>query len=255
MYNYLGISFFLLCFGLNLKGQALDKKHVIKGNTYYMSGEYKQAEQEFKKAEFENKRSLKAKCNLGNSLYKQEKYEEAAVAYKQAVSLAKNSEEKNWIYYNKGNNFLKKKEYKGAINSYKQALKSDPEDNNARYNLSLAKKLQEEKSRQEQEQKNLGEQSENSKKPKENQLSQQEKKGKDPKPNQEGSAASKREPGKKMEPEGSLSKKEQKKGERKKTNSFLDATLDAVARQEQEAFRKLMRKKGNKNNLRMKKDW
>ncbi len=70
--------------------------------------------------------------NLGNSYYKQRKYEAAIKAYEKAPSNAGK-------YHNLGNSYFKIKDYDNAIRSYQQALIIQ-KDNDTQYNLELAKK-------------------------------------------------------------------------------------------------------------------
>jgi tetratricopeptide (TPR) repeat protein len=122
------------------------QKLVRSGNYAYEDGRYKDAEINYRKALTKDPNSQKATFNLGNSLYKQNNYDEAASQY---LKLAQNSGKvasKANVYYNLGNSLLESKKYKESIDAYKMALRQNPKDEDTRYNLSYAMtKLQQQK--------------------------------------------------------------------------------------------------------------
>jgi len=119
---------------------------VRSGNNAYKNGHFKDAEIEYRKALTKAPNSQKAIYNLGNSLYKQQNYEEASAQYlKLAQSESKEASKAN-VLYNLGNSLLENKKYKESIDAYKQALRQNPKDEDTRYNLSYAMtKLQQQK--------------------------------------------------------------------------------------------------------------
>lgn len=107
----------------------------------YEESIFPDAEVNFKKAIEENAETFSAHYNLGSALYKQERYDEAIKSYQNALSLAESEGQKSQIFYNRGNAFLKSQKLQESIESYKEALKINPDDLQAKYNLSYALEL------------------------------------------------------------------------------------------------------------------
>ncbi len=122
------------------------QKLVRSGNSAYKNGHFKAAEIDYRKALTKDPNSQKATFNLGNSLYKQQNFEESTSQYmKLAQSDGKEAPKAN-VYYNLGNSLLENKKYKESIDAYKTALRQNPKDEDTRYNLSYAMtKLQQQK--------------------------------------------------------------------------------------------------------------
>ncbi len=135
-----------LLFAISIVHAQPAQKLVRSGNDEYKNGHYKSAEIDFRKALTKSPNSQKAAFNLGNSLYKQQDFNEAASQY---LKLAKSENldlPKTSVYYNLGNSLLENKKYKESIDAYKMALRQNPKDEDTRYNLSYAMtKLQQQK--------------------------------------------------------------------------------------------------------------
>jgi len=115
---------------------------IREGNRYYKSKKYTDAEVAYRKGLQKNPKSFEANYNLGNALYKQQKYAEALEKYNEAVPFAGSSREKLAnAFHNAGNALLKQNKIAESISAYKQALKLNPKDDNTRYNLAYAQKL------------------------------------------------------------------------------------------------------------------
>ncbi len=150
------------------------QKLVRSGNNEYKNGHFKDAEIDFRKALTKSPNSQKAAFNLGNSLYKQQNYDEAASQYLKLAQSEEKEVPKPGVYYNLGNSLLESKKYKESIDAYKMALRQNPKDEDTRYNLSYAMtKLQQQKK---QEQNNKQEK-------KQQQKQQQQQQQPQPKPN------------------------------------------------------------------------
>lgn len=130
------------CFSPCTYGQKSEKRFVRKGNTAYENKNYNDAEILYRKAMEKHENFAVAQYNLGNSLYRQNKFEEAASAYQKAIGdggLAKTDLAK--AYHNMGNSLLQSKKIAESIEAYKQALRINPKDLETKYNLALAQKL------------------------------------------------------------------------------------------------------------------
>ncbi|MCG2459357.1 tetratricopeptide repeat protein [Flavobacteriaceae bacterium F89] len=99
------------------------------------------AEANYRKAIAKSDKNVAAPYNLGNAYYKNKSYSEAFSRYKEAGEMAPDKKVKHNAFHNMGNVFMERKEYEKAVEAYKQALRNDPEDDETRYNLALAKEL------------------------------------------------------------------------------------------------------------------
>ena len=129
------------------------------GDAFYEQGDYAIAEEKYRKAT-EEENTLKGQFNLGNTLYNQNRYEEAVSQYETSVMKAKAGVQKSSAYYNLGNTHIKSGKLEEAIESYKKAIEENPADADARRNLYLAKLMEQQQQEQEQEQQQQQEQSE-----------------------------------------------------------------------------------------------
>ena len=143
------LTIFLLLTTVALLAQPVQKL-VRSGNTDYKNGHYKDAEINYRKALTKAPESEKATFNLGNSLYKQNNYDEAASQYLKLAQSEKKVTSKANVYYNLGNSMFESKKYKESIDAYKMALRQNPKDEDTRYNLSYAMtKLQQQQKQEE----------------------------------------------------------------------------------------------------------
>ncbi|HJW29404.1 MAG TPA: tetratricopeptide repeat protein, partial [Saprospiraceae bacterium] len=83
------IFFILLLAGKDLHAQS-DYNLLRKGDRDYKEGQYNEAEIKYRKALEEKKRATSS-YNLGNSVYEQNRMDEAADAYKKAIADTKDT--------------------------------------------------------------------------------------------------------------------------------------------------------------------
>ncbi|NNK11586.1 MAG: tetratricopeptide repeat protein [Flavobacteriaceae bacterium] len=112
-------------------------------NQELSENEFIKAEADYRRAISKSNENAIAPYNLGTAYYKKESLEEAFGRFKQAGELADAKPEKHKAFHNMGNVFMKNEEYEKAIEAYKEALRNNPEDEETRYNLALAKALAE----------------------------------------------------------------------------------------------------------------
>jgi Ca-activated chloride channel homolog len=151
---------------------------VVKGNQYFKNGNYDKAEESYKKALAKKPNNTTATYNLGNTLYKKEKTEDAIKSFDETAANTNETELKAKALYNKGVLYHKNKQLPEAIEAYKQALRLTPGDAEIRKNLQLA--LMQQRQQQPQDQKK--QQKKQEQKPKEQQEKKQEQQ--QPKPQQ-----------------------------------------------------------------------
>ena len=142
---------FILGFSFSTLAQS-ERKITRKGNSQYETGNFVDAEINYKKAIEKNADLLEAEFNLGDALMKQERFDEALEAFDKVSSTTENPTLKANALHNKGNVLLSQQDLEGALESYKDALRINPKDNETRYNYAFVKKQLEQQQEQEQEQ-------------------------------------------------------------------------------------------------------
>lgn len=150
-YRYL----FLLCALLSLCQTGYsqtERKHLREGNSDYKNGKYSESELSYRRASELPKNSPDAWFSLGNSMYKQDKYEDAAASYEKNAAMYDDNTKKSNTLYNLGNALLGSQKIEESIDAYKNSLKLNPSNMQAKYNLSYAQDLLQEKKEQEQQQ-------------------------------------------------------------------------------------------------------
>ncbi|HKJ05864.1 MAG TPA: tetratricopeptide repeat protein, partial [Flavobacteriaceae bacterium] len=118
------------------------REHVRVGNEYYNELKFKEAEVAYKKALTKKPDYAKAAFNLANALYQQNRFKDAKNQYSLAEKLLKEDTDKADVFHNIGNTLMKEKQYAQAVEAYKNALRKSPKDEETRYNLALAQKMQ-----------------------------------------------------------------------------------------------------------------
>ncbi len=143
----------LLCFPLGALAQQ-ESRDVRHGNKQYNKENFTEAEIEYRRGLEKNEDAFEAQFNLGNALFKQEKYPEAAEAFRKARTLADGDEERLAACdHNIGNALYAQQQFGEAVDAYKQSLRNNPKDNDTRYNLVKAMQmLQEQQQQQNQDQ-------------------------------------------------------------------------------------------------------
>jgi len=142
----------LILNSLQLINAQNDKKYIRQGNGKYSDKKFSDAEILYRKALNDNKTSADAGFNVGDALYRQNKFEEAAKQFQGNSSMMTDNSKKGDSFYNLGNSLLKSNKLEEAIGAYKNSLRLVPDKAEAKYNLAYAQDQL--KRQQEQEQKN-----------------------------------------------------------------------------------------------------
>ncbi|TAJ12744.1 tetratricopeptide repeat protein [Marinilabiliaceae bacterium JC017] len=192
--NYTYITISLLLFSATLFGQE-ERKHIRQGTTNYNEEKYLESEIDYRKALDKEANSYEAQFNIGDALYKQKKYPEAADQFQILASTEKDKQRLASIYHNLGNSYFAMNELEKSIEAYKNSLRNNPEDHETRYNLiaALKKRKQQQDQQQQNQDQNKDQQNQNKDQNKQQQQDQQqqdqdqdgipdekEKQGKDP---------------------------------------------------------------------------
>ncbi len=127
-------------------------KYYNKANSLSES-DFEKAEKNYRVAINDSLSDLKATFNLSNEYYTEGYFDDAISRQLEAIKLAKNKIEKHKAYHNLGNSFMKKEMCSEAVSAYKSALRNNPNDDETRYNLALAKQCEDEQSKNDDDQK------------------------------------------------------------------------------------------------------
>lgn len=114
------------------------------GNENFAKKEYANAEANYRISKSNHANRATAYYNLGNAIYRQKQPTEAKYAFAKSLEKAKGKQQKHRASHNLGNALMNEKNYAQAIEAYKNALRNNPDDEESRYNLALAKKMQKE---------------------------------------------------------------------------------------------------------------
>ncbi len=118
------------------------KESIMKGNKSYKENNYDAAENAYRDALKNSDTNVTASYNLGNVLYRKDKTEEAVKSYDNVIAHSQNNAVKQEAFYNKGVAYQKAKKLPECITAYKNALILNPSDEDARQNLQRALKEQ-----------------------------------------------------------------------------------------------------------------
>lgn len=134
------VFFFL---GLSVSSFAQSSKEsIMKGNKSYKENNYDAAENAYRDALKNSDTNVTASYNLGNVLYRKDNTDEAVKSYDNAIAHSQNNAVKQEAFYNKGVAYQKAKKLPECITAYKNALILNPNDEDARQNLQRALKEQ-----------------------------------------------------------------------------------------------------------------
>jgi len=130
-----------------------ERKYIRQGNSEFEEANYQNSEVSYRKAvDLEEEKSHQPAFNVGDALYKQEKYEDAITQFESIAELELPKEEKAKVYHNLGNSLLQSNKLKESVEAYKKALRNNPNDQDTKYNLAYAQKKLEQQQQQQQNQ-------------------------------------------------------------------------------------------------------
>lgn len=109
-----------------------------KAQDLYKSQDFDNALKLYKEAKVSQMDDVMLKKELAQSAYRSEDFEFAQSAFQSALEQESNTKNQADLYYNKGNVCYKQGDYKGAIKNYKTSIIKNPNNQDAKYNLSQA---------------------------------------------------------------------------------------------------------------------
>lgn len=146
----------LLLVSVNMFAQK-EAGDVRRGNKDYRQQNYTEAEVDYRRALEKNKNGYEAHYNLGDALFKQDKYADAQAEFETAAKMLDKKEDKERyakVMHNIGNCNYAQQQYDKAVQAYMQSLRANPKDNDTRYNLVKAMEMLQQQQQQQQQQQN-----------------------------------------------------------------------------------------------------
>jgi Ca-activated chloride channel homolog len=272
----------ILCFILllSLPGSVMlaqsYRSMVNDANTSYSGQQYDKARDGYTRATVENPDRIEAWFNHGNAAYRSDDVQAALKKYEAAALRARNKKEVATTLYNAGNVFLNAAEkglenaalqqagqdanalrmegYRQAIEMYKQSLKLNPKDDDARYNLTYARKKLEEMQQQQQQQNQQDQQKQDQKQDKEQDQQQQDKsKQQDQQKQEQQDQQQQQEQNQKDQQQQQQARPEQQQRQPQMSRQQAEQILRALERQEKELQKE--KRKQTPVRISVDKDW
>ena len=139
----LKISFYLLVLLLTA-GSATNaqiNRYLTRGNQLYDQQNYKEAAADYAKALAKDPTNTAGMFNLGNSYYQQKQYDSSRKIMEATAKMSKDKSGQAAANYNIGNSYMAQRKWDDAINAYKETLRRNPQDPDAKYNMSYAREM------------------------------------------------------------------------------------------------------------------
>lgn len=229
------ITIISLCVTALLFAQQ-ESSDVRRGNIQYNDSNYTEAEINYRRALDKNDQSFEAHYNLGDALFRQEKFPEAVEQYAKAEQLLKSDDKKRKdqianrlaaTYHNMGNALYAQQQYDKAVAAYQESLRRNPKDHDTRYNLVKAMQQLQKQQNQDQNQQQQNQQQQNEQQQQEQQQQEQQ--------------------------QQQQQQNQQQPNEQQMDKETAEQILQALEQDEQETQEKLQRQQGKKR--RVEKEW
>ena len=141
-------TFILFLVGIVMGQSAFQE--IREGNELFKKNSFEEATKKYQESMAKDIEPVESSYNIGNALYRQEKYEDAARYFNQAANKAEDKLVKSNAYHNLGNALLKEQKFEESVNAYKSSLRNNPHNEDSRYNLAYAQKMLQQQQEQEQ---------------------------------------------------------------------------------------------------------
>ena len=231
------IAFILsILFSMSVMAQK-EASDVRRGNREYRSQNFTEAEVDYRRAIETNKDSYEAHYNLGDALFKQDKYADAQTEFETAAKMLDKTTDKERYaksMHNIGNCSFAQQQYDKAVAAYQESLRANPKDNDTRYNLVKAMEMLQQQQQQQQQQ--------NQDQNKDQQDQQQQQQQQDQQDQQD------------QQEQKDQQQQQQQQQQDQMDKETAEQILQALEQDEQETQEKLQRQQGNKKR-RVEKEW
>ena len=224
---------------------AQTNRLIQEGNKLYQQQNYKEASVNYQKALAKDPTNTSGLFNISNSLYQQKQFDSSRKLLASTEKSIKDKNGKAAVDYNIGNSYMAQQKYEDAVKSYKQTLRNNPNDLDAKYNLSYAEEMMKKQQQQNKDNKQ-DKQKKDQKKDDKDQKKDDKKNDKDNKDKKDS-----KDPNDKDQQDQKDQKQQQKPSNLNQQQA--DQLLNALQQQEKKLQDKLKKEKGNATKL--DKDW
>jgi len=104
----------------------------------YGQGRFEEAEKAYSRSDMDNPKDIRYRYNRGCAAYQNSDFKGAMAAFSSVLRRSDDEEIQFKADYNLGNAAFKEGNFESAVEQYKEALLSNPESEDAKYNLELA---------------------------------------------------------------------------------------------------------------------
>lgn len=239
----IAVGLILVFFAFGAGFAQREKSDIREGNRLFKTEKFEESEVAYRKALDAENNSIAGNFNLGDALYRQEKFEEAG---KQFLDVSNKNSSKEVIaqaYHNLGNSFLQDGKLDESIEAYKDALRRNPSDMETKYNLAYAQNLKKQQEEQQQDQ----EQDQNQDQDKEQDQNQEKQDQQDNQDNQDKNQE--------QQKQDDQQQQQEQKQEPKISKEDAQRLLDALANDEKKTQEKVKLAKAKANKVRTLKEW
>jgi tetratricopeptide (TPR) repeat protein len=232
------------------EADAQINRYLTNGNQLYEQQKYKEAAANYEKALARDPNNATGLFNLGNSYYQQKQYDSSRKIMEATAKMSKDKNGQAAANYNIGNSYMAQQKWEDAVRAYKETLRKNPQDADAKYNLSYAeammKKQQQDKKdnkdNKDKQDKQNKDQKDKDKQKQDNKDQDKDKKDKDQQ--QDNKDQKDKQDKDQQEPQGQPSKLSQQQA---------DQLLNALQQEEKKLQDKMKKEKGVP--VKMQKDW
>jgi Ca-activated chloride channel homolog len=140
----------MLAFSAREASAQGERRFIREGNRLYNKEQFDESELSYRRALERDRESPQARFNLGNSLYRQQRYDEALGFFDDLTGEIDDPLNRSKVFHNLGNSLLMSGQVEQSIEAYKEALRNNPGDSETRYNLAFARNLLDEMEKEQQ---------------------------------------------------------------------------------------------------------
>ena len=231
------LTIMILTAGINLQAQT---RYIKEGNKLYEQQKYKEAAADYARAIAKDPSNTPGLFNYGNSLYQMKQYDSSRKVLATTAKVAKDKPERAAANYNIGNTYMSQQKWEDAVNSYKATLRNNPQDLDAKYNLSYAQQM-------------LKKEQQQNKKDKKDQKNKDHEKNKQPQKQEGKDKQDKDADNQEKSPEPQKAEKQPQNQPSKLSEQQADQLLNALQQEERKLQDKM--KKGKGAPVKVGKDW
>jgi len=240
---------------------AQGKKYIRQGNASYEAADYDNSELKYRKALEKNATSFDAGFNLGDALFKQEKYDEAVKQFDNLAHSETTKENRAKAYHNLGNAYMVSKDeqqqpkFEDAVEAYKNALRNNPTDDETRYNLAYAQKMLKEQQQKQQQKQQQDQKKDQDKKDDKQDKNKDKNKDKQDKKDEQKDKKDEQNKDKQDKPQDQKDQKKQEQKQQQIPKEKAEQMLKALENDEKDLQKKMKMQKVKGKKVKVEKDW